>query len=109
MTLPDGLKARYRHERLAFDHGIGHVVRATHYVLWSAGLSPLPRGGLTTCRQVTDDGAVVAEAQARCSKRDNYNKRLGRSIALGRALDEYLGTGEDRRARAQRRAFEATF
>ena len=98
MNLPTGLRARYRHERLAFDHGIGHVVRATHYVLWSAGLSPLPRGGLTTCRLVTDDGAVVAEAQARCSKRDNYNKRLGRDIARGRALDA-LSVSDDARER----------
>ena len=92
MTLPDGLRARYRHERLAFDHGIGHVVRATHYVLFSAGLKPLPRGGVTTCRLVTEDGAVVSEAVARCSRRDNFNKRLGRSISLGRALDRLQGS-----------------
>ena len=94
MTLPDGLRARYRHERLAFDHGIGHVVRATHYVLFSAGLKPLPRGGVTTCRLVTEDGAIVSEAVARCSRRDNFNKRLGRDIARGRAL-EALRTAED--------------
>lgn len=45
----------------------------------------LPRGGETMVRVFDDDGTTVSGI-ARCSDKDNYNKRLGRTIALGRAL-----------------------
>ncbi len=44
-----------------------------------------PRGGQTTVELVTPDGTVLV-GKAKCSKKDGFNKRLGVSIALGRAL-----------------------
>lgn len=43
-----------------------------------------PRGGATFVRLI-EGGEVVAEGEAWCSDKDNYNKRLGRTIAEGRA------------------------
>lgn len=43
-----------------------------------------PRGGATFVKLI-ENGEVVAEGEAWCSDKDNYNKRLGRTIAEGRA------------------------
>lgn len=44
-----------------------------------------PRGGKTVCQIFDDEGQLLASAAANCSLNDNYNKRLGRMIAEGRA------------------------
>ena len=45
---------------------------------------------VTVCQLVEKTGEktfrVISEGVAECSLRDNYNKELGRKIALGRAL-----------------------
>ena len=46
----------------------------------------LPKGGQTTV-YVSRDG-VFAEGIAVCSPRDNYDRKLGAQIALGRALKQ---------------------
>lgn len=50
-----------------------------------AGLTPSPRGGLTQCRVTLPDGTEIV-GTAECSDRDNFSKKIGRDIALGRAL-----------------------
>lgn len=48
---------------------------------------PETKGGTTRVELFDPDGEFpLAEGVARCSPRDNYNKRLGRTIALGRAI-----------------------
>lgn len=73
-----------------------------------------PRGGCTRVEIRTpsepmrDDGGakkrklgeLIAEGVAKCSKLDNYNKRTGLQIALGRAVADMLG---EARARAERK------
>lgn len=44
-----------------------------------------PQGGMTFCTITLTDG-TEAHGRAECSVRDNYSKRIGRDIALGRAL-----------------------
>ena len=48
---------------------------------------PDPRGGLTVVDIILDDGRTYT-GTATCSMRDNYNKRIGRAIAIGRALKD---------------------
>lgn len=63
--------------------------RAYHQRAYTKGVAdhPEPRGGRTIVRIFDADKNLLAEAEARCnSKLDQYNKRLGREIALGRAL-----------------------
>lgn len=80
--LLDGATVRTTHSRL---------YRGTRLVMsWrtaeNLGLgAPLPRGGLTTVTVTLPDGHLFYGA-AKCSKRDNYCKAIGRQIALGRAL-----------------------
>ena len=47
-----------------------------------------PKGGITVCQIVTSapEPRLVVEAKVKCSKRDHYNKRTGRTKALGAAL-----------------------
>lgn len=41
---------------------------------------------VTLARLVDDDGNVVAEGRAACSQEDNPSRKIGRHIAVGRAL-----------------------
>ncbi len=51
----------------------------------------------TFCRLYDEgSGALLSHGQARCSKQDNPNKKIGRAIAVGRALKRYKeGLGSD--------------
>lgn len=44
-----------------------------------------PRGGITKVEIVAPDQRLFI-GEARCSDLDNYNKSIGRNIAIGRAL-----------------------
>lgn len=66
--LPEGARVKFRHERVLDDVA---MVK--------------PRGGKTTATIVLSDGTEVT-GESLCSKKDNYSKRLGRDISLGRAL-----------------------
>lgn len=75
--IPDGAVVKFRHER---KRASGNVVSIDE-----GPLPVLPRGGQTVCRVILPDGSEI-EGVAHCSKKDNYSKKLGRDIALGRAL-----------------------
>ena len=75
----------------------GHKVRVFHTRknnCWGmTGLGANPRGGSTTV-EVTIKGNSIEKdltvrGEARCSNMDNYNKKVGVSIALGRALSAF--------------------
>ena len=55
------------------------------------------QGGATIVFVTGEEGVSFAEAY--CSHKDNYNRRLGRDIALGRlaagVVDEFDGTQEE--------------
>ena len=46
------------------------------------------RGGSTTIEITTPDGKSNVVGKAVCSVEDNFNRKLGNSIALGRALQQ---------------------
>jgi hypothetical protein len=75
--VPDGAKVKYRHNR---EHVVRHVDGNMEPIPF-----PLPRGGSTKCLLALPNGQEIV-GEARCSTRDNYSKRLGRDISLGRAL-----------------------
>lgn len=90
-TIPDGLRALYEHRRRITDSNgnTSPIVTADEVRNWTtrvAGSSLNPRGGRTICRLVDEAGFNVVIAEANCSDHDNYNKAIGRDIALGRAL-----------------------
>jgi hypothetical protein len=45
-------------------------------------------GGNTKIEVTTPDMTTTVTGQSKCSDKDNFNRRLGNSIALGRALDK---------------------
>ena len=47
----------------------------------------LPKGGMTEVEVVTPDGEILTDT-AYCSETDQFNKRRGVAIALGRILKE---------------------
>lgn len=52
------------------------------------GITVSPRGGITRVVIANEEtGTVVAQGEADCSLRDNFNRRVGVAIALGRAID----------------------
>jgi hypothetical protein len=47
---------------------------------------PLPRGGYTLCTIYDDDENELAIGVAECNPLDSFCYRIGRAIALGRAM-----------------------
>lgn len=46
------------------------------------------RGGVTICDIFDEEGNCLSTGMAICSPLDNFNKKIGRDISLGRALKE---------------------
>ena len=70
----------------------GYKVWVKHFRRDSLG-GPNPRGGKTVVEVTTPDGVTLLGV-SRCSRKENFNKRLGVRIALGRAFtsaDEHEG------------------
>jgi hypothetical protein len=44
-------------------------------------------GGYTKVELTTPDAKVTVTGEAECSAKDNFNRKIGNSIALGRALE----------------------
>ncbi len=61
-------------------------------LVWGS-TSPYERGGKTLCEMVDEDGNVVVSASSVCSFADNFNYKMGRRIAFGRAMSEYSEGG----------------
>lgn len=72
-------------------HGFGGY--AEMYTLRRSRQSPDPHGGITKVTLTFEDGSVF-EAEAQCSNLDNYNKKVGREIALGRAVKAAVAAGK---------------
>ena len=66
-------------------HSRAHKFDLSQYAACSRDYAPT--GGITTV-EIFYDGKFVASGVAKCSVKDNYNKKLGVRIALGRAIKE---------------------
>jgi hypothetical protein len=73
-----GYKVRVIHKRNTIKvqkiMGVAHEISA--------------RGGSTTIELTTPDKLHTVSGKSVCSTEDNFNKKVGNSIALGRALKE---------------------
>lgn len=84
-NLPDGYRVFISHYR-KFK---GTNMLMTRWDGKEEGLgTPLPHGGATEATILDATGEPVATALALCSKRDMFNKAIGRNIAIGRALKQ---------------------
>lgn len=94
-----GFKVRFRHTRSSRDEvewalaerraGNTTQIPPTHpkFLLREAGIEIDPRAGQTTALVYLGDN-VVAEGRAICSPLDQFNKREGALLALGRAIHD---------------------
>ena len=91
--LPPGYTIRYTHYRRWQGNHTGTIFEPdaapTSELRYSATI--LPTGGRTECR-IYHGTALISVGTARCSLKDNFCKRLGRDISLGRALVAALPT-----------------
>lgn len=82
-NLPEGYKVFVTH----FRRWEGERAYMTKFDGLSEGLKKiLPTGGATEAVIMDPEGNLVASAYAACSKRDHFSKRIGRDIAVGRAI-----------------------
>jgi len=79
-SLPAGHYVKYQHNRLNEFSPDGSWARFS------------PTGGTTVARIYNSEDQQVAAGEARCSPSEQFNRRLGRDIALGRALAQLDGT-----------------
>ena len=70
-VVPDGYTVKYYHSR--------HV---------GADGRPTPKGGRTQAIISDSSDNVVCSGYAFCSDKDSFNRKIGRNIALGRALKD---------------------
>lgn len=95
-SIPEGAKVRFSHgRRVDGDWGEWHRKKENwgrwdpehttdgHRTHTSSEISPF--GGRTVCMITLADGKEI-HGVAECSRKDGYNKKIGRDIALGRAL-----------------------
>lgn len=76
--VPEGHRVTYRHRRVAKD---GQYIEGSDRLF-----APAAKGGETEARVFGPDDSLVAIGVATCHERDNFNRRIGRDVALGRAL-----------------------
>lgn len=80
----DGDAIAYVHH-LRFFPGVQNPMTRGEALQVGILAKPEPKGGITLVQVEYGDGRTF-RASARCSKRDNFNRAIGRQIALGRAL-----------------------
>ncbi len=86
-----GLSVHVKHERRV--PGVPGVWRAGA-IQKQLGIPPLPCGGKTTVRLVSEDGRE-ATGVALCRPDENYVRQYGRDLALYRALISLMGEGKE--------------
>ena len=74
-----GNKVRVIHDRPRYQNP--KSMRLTSF-------GPYKEKGGTTEIQITTPEGIDVSGKSKCSPKDNYNKKLGVRIALGRALEE---------------------
>lgn len=87
IELGNGLYAKIKHRRFSVDSHFD-AIAGSAYEIKANHLNFDPRGGSTAAYIYDKDGKLLAEGFSFCSDEDNFNYKLGRDIAIGRALKE---------------------
>jgi len=85
-------KVYYRHYRYATINGQidfdALIYGLQHYNRRKTKWQPSTKGGKTECHLVLEDDSEIVGI-AECSLQDNFNYKIGRQIAFGRAVKKY--------------------
>lgn len=89
VKVPEGLEVKFSHLRLAEGSPAleGGTNLRSMRELREAKLPVSAKGGRTLA-SILDGEKVVATGVAQCNAKDPFNYRIGRDIALGRAIKE---------------------
>ena len=99
--LPEGITAKFDHYRVPSHRAESKKGKPKRYYWYKRGrgfenpaliTDPHPKGGRIECYLYKDD-VMISTGTAVCSMSDNFCYRIGREIALGRALKK-LENGE---------------
>jgi len=85
-----GLKVYIQHRRYYNVNGgvVGPFTSREAISFDYPGRATYPQGGDTQVRIYDSEGNLLTEGEAICSMKDPFCKKLGRTIALGRALSK---------------------
>ena len=88
VQIPEGYKVKYEHRRRSYDKAglFGPGGEMDRGFIKRQGLLIHSKGGKTIAHIYDVNDKLVATGIAECSNNDNFNYRIGRDIALGRAL-----------------------
>ena len=90
MKTEEALKTIKDLRECGFTVYVNHHRYEEYNINWSIG-DPgrvSPRGGSTRVEIKSEDGTLLCFGESHCSTIDNFNRKLGRNIALGRALKD---------------------
>ena len=85
----NGYRVRINHRRRYFDRANKRYVFLTDYeksLSPMSGVPPEPKGGITIINLTTPEGDEL-HGEAECSVKDCYDRKLGVSLALARAME----------------------
>lgn len=86
-SLPEGYRVKYKHYRYVFRHDRqNHVLTALDPFMRRSPIHIEPCGGETRAVIYDEKNKVIGVGDAVCRTDENYVKRIGREIALHRAL-----------------------
>lgn len=79
------------HEKIKELKEEGYEVRIRHARLRGKQHELKPKGGLTYVYITDKENKTLGIGKSVCSREDNFNRKLGATIALGRAIDNWKG------------------
>lgn len=88
----DGYEVRVSHRRPTTSWNLDSDVLLTKQEAKDQGHKLAPKGGVTHVMIAKSDDKW--HGASRCSRLDNFNRRMGLQIALGRAMKQMGGTVE---------------
>ncbi len=81
--MSDHLRVEYEHIRVVYGP---YFATSTVATARESGFEIMPRGGKTICSILNAEGTILGMGIANCNKVDNFCKKVGRKVALDRAL-----------------------
>lgn len=98
LALDDGTKYRVIHHRwiearlpssaVVVDPSGTVTLTSSRVAMTLEPLRLASKGGATRVEILDDDGVVLAVGTAQCRADENFSRKIGRAVALGRALKE---------------------
>jgi hypothetical protein len=84
--LPEGFTVKVSHYRYVTVFNESFTPELMSGLEWRGNYQPHSKGGKTIANVYDPDGNRIGTGVAYCNHRDNFNYKIGREIAVGRAM-----------------------